>query len=94
MVLIIMQQFYVMNIFLHFFVRRYKNRETVMKIICGVDENASVDVETLESMIKILIADDAPQFKKITEKLGLCWIHEERHYEKMIPVVQYNKDQG
>ena len=63
-----------------------------MKIICGLDEDASVDIETLESMIKILIADDAPQFKKITEKLGLCWIHEERHYKKMIPVVQYNKD--
>lgn len=77
--------------FTAFFVRRYKNRETVMKIICGLDESASVDIEKLESMIKILIADDAPQFKKITENLGLCWIHEERHYEKIIPVVPYNK---
>ncbi len=33
--------------------------------------------------IKQLIVDDAPQFKLITEVLGLCWIHEGRHYKKM-----------
>ncbi|NOT80444.1 MAG: hypothetical protein HOP07_15740 [Bacteriovoracaceae bacterium] len=30
---------------------------------------------------KILICDDAPQFKGILEFLGLCLIHEERHYK-------------
>lgn len=33
----------------------------------------------------ILICDDAPQFKGILEYLGLCWVHEERHYDKLIP---------
>jgi len=33
-----------------------------------------------------LIADDAPQFKKILEYLGLCWIHEGRHYKKLYPI--------
>lgn len=33
----------------------------------------------------ILICDDAPQFKGILEYLGLCWIHEGRHYDKLIP---------
>jgi hypothetical protein len=75
-----------------FFIRRYKNRETVMKILCGIDEDKEVDMTELKTLIKILIADDAPQFKKITEKLGLCWIHEERHYEKLIPVIQNNKE--
>ena len=32
-----------------------------------------------------LIYDDAPQFKGILEYLGLCWIHEGRHYKKLIP---------
>lgn len=32
-----------------------------------------------------LVCDDAPQFKGILEYLGLCWIHEERHYDKLIP---------
>ena len=33
----------------------------------------------------ILICDDAPQFKGILEYLGLCWVHEERHYDKLLP---------
>jgi hypothetical protein len=74
-----------------YFIRRYKNRETVNKILCGVDENEEIDMEKMKTLVKILISDDAPQFKKITEYLGLCWIHEERHYEKMMPVVEYHK---
>ena len=35
--------------------------------------------------INILVCDDAPQFKNITESLGLCWIHEGRHYKKLRP---------
>ena len=73
-----------------YFIRRYKNRETVKKILCGVDETDVVDIDTIKTLIKILICDDAPQFKKLTESLGLCWIHEERHYEKMIPVIPHN----
>jgi len=33
----------------------------------------------------VLVCDDAPQFKGILEYLGLCWVHEERHYDKLIP---------
>jgi hypothetical protein len=32
-----------------------------------------------------LVCDDAPQFKGILEYLGLCWIHEGRHYKKLMP---------
>jgi hypothetical protein len=35
--------------------------------------------------IKILLTDDAQQFKKITELLALCWIHDGRHYKKLSP---------
>ncbi len=38
-----------------------------------------------EDAIDILICDDAPQFKNITELLGLCWVHEGRHYKKLRP---------
>jgi hypothetical protein len=41
--------------------------------------------------IQHLIVDDAPQFKLITEKLGLCWIHEGRHYKKLNPLFKHNK---
>jgi len=38
-------------------------------------------------VIKILMCDDAPQFKLLTEELTLCWIHDGRHYKKLNPVV-------
>jgi len=41
--------------------------------------------------IKHLIVDDAPQFKLITETLGLCWVHEGRHYKKLNPTFSVNK---
>jgi len=36
--------------------------------------------------IRHLIVDDAPQFKLITEEIGLCWVHEGRHYKKLNPM--------
>ena len=36
-------------------------------------------------VVKLLICDDAPQFKWVTEQLALCWIHEGRHYKKLAP---------
>ena len=42
-------------------------------------------------IIKILICDDAPQFKYITELLGLCWVHDGRHYKKIIPFLEDSK---
>lgn len=41
--------------------------------------------------IKQLIVDDAPQFKLITEALGLCWVHEGRHYKKLNPLFKKHK---
>ena len=41
-------------------------------------------------IIKILLCDDAPQFKLLTEYLALCWVHDGRHYKKLPPVVPYN----
>ncbi len=43
-------------------------------------------------IVDILLADDAPQFKKIVEELALCWIHEGRHYNRLDPVVPCSVD--
>ena len=43
-------------------------------------------------IVDILLADDAPQFKKIVEELALCWIHEGRHYNRLEPIVLCNVD--
>jgi len=40
--------------------------------------------------IEVLLTDDAPQFKLITELLALCWVHDGRHYKKLRPVVPSN----
>lgn len=57
-----------------------KKRETIKKYL-----------RKLGIKIQILVTDDAPQFKEITEDLALCWIHEERHYKKMNPFIDYHK---
>jgi hypothetical protein len=38
-------------------------------------------------VIETIVCDDAGQFKLLTDKLALCWIHAGRHYEKLSPVV-------
>ena len=43
------------------------------------------------SVVEILICDDAPQFKLLTEKLGLCWVHDGRNYKKLRPVLSINE---
>jgi Transposase IS66 family len=43
-------------------------------------------------VVRTLVCDDAGQFKLLTEKLALCWIHEGRHYEKLSPVVGRHAD--
>lgn len=51
---------------------------------------ASYHQEEDYPVIKILLADDAPQFKLLTEHLALCWVHDGRHYKKLSPVVPHN----
>jgi hypothetical protein len=48
---------------------------------------AAYHQETGRPVVKILLCDDAPQFKLLTEELGLCWVHDGRHYKKLCPVV-------
>ena len=43
--------------------------------------------------IQLLLCDDAPQFKQITQELALCWVHEGRHYKKLIPIVKEHRQE-
>jgi hypothetical protein len=43
--------------------------------------------QTSVPVIETIVCDDAGQFKLLTEKLALCWIHVGRHYEKLSPVI-------
>jgi len=43
-------------------------------------------------VIPILVSDDAPQFRHLTHKQMLCWIHEGRHYKKLQPQIAYHQE--
>jgi hypothetical protein len=42
-------------------------------------------------VVRLLVCDDARQFRGVTEELGLCWVHEGRHYKKLFPYVAHHK---
>ncbi len=42
--------------------------------------------QTSVPVVETIVCDDAGQFKLLTERLALCWIHAGRHYEKLSPV--------
>ncbi len=44
-------------------------------------------------VVKLLLCDDAPQFKRLTEELALCWVHDGRHYKKLNPIVPAHREQ-
>ena len=43
-------------------------------------------------IIRMLLCDDAPQFKLITEDLSLCWVHDGRLYKKLDPCIPYHRE--
>jgi hypothetical protein len=40
---------------------------------------------------QLLVCDDASQFKRVTDEVALCWIHEGRHYKKLDPQVAHHR---
>jgi regulator of replication initiation timing len=42
-------------------------------------------------VVRLLICDDAPQFKLVTEELALCWVHDGRLYKKLDPCIAYHR---
>ena len=46
--------------------------------------------QTKFPIIDILICDDAREFKLLTKLLGLCWVHDGRHYKKLSPIVPHH----
>ena len=42
-------------------------------------------------VVRLLVCDDARQFKWLTDELALCWVHEGRHYKKLSPYVSYHR---
>lgn len=54
---------------------------------------ASYHHEIGRAIVKVLVCDDAPQFKLLTDDLMLCWVHDGRHYKRLRPVVPSHQEQ-
>ena len=42
-------------------------------------------------VVRLLLCDDAPQFKRVTDEMALCWVHDARYYNKLSPAVDYHR---
>jgi len=49
--------------------------------------------ETGMPIVKVLLGDDAPQFKLITDELSLCWVHDGRHYKRLRPIIPKHQNE-
>jgi len=67
-------------------------RESGERVKSKISEAAAIAAyrKGADRLVKVLLCDDAPQFKLICEMLALCWVHDGRHYKKLRPVYKYN----
>jgi len=63
-------------------------QQTRVKEACAI---AAYREQTDFPIIEKLVCDDAPQFKLLTKYMGLCWIHDGRHYKKLTPIIKSHK---
>ena len=82
---------------------RENGKNKYINIICSVlfaffMVNSRKNGDTIKAMFegqsiagKVLVCDDAPQFKVLTHLIQLCWVHEERLYKKLNPIFSVHK---
>jgi len=63
------------------------------KAIIDAAAVAAYHAELGVPLVHLLVCDDAPQFKWLTEDIGLCWVHEGRHYKKLTPAIGLHRQQ-
>jgi hypothetical protein len=51
---------------------------------------AAYHAEAEAAAVRLLLCDDAPQFNWIAAESALCWVHEGRHYKKLMPVFAHH----
>ena len=43
-------------------------------------------------VVQALVCDDAPQFNWLSREMMLCWVHDGRHYKKLMPVIPLHRE--
>jgi hypothetical protein len=64
--------------------------ENLRKLLKDGLARAAYQTQASWPVVALLICDDAPQFNWLTIELALCWIHDYRHYKKLIPRIPYH----
>jgi hypothetical protein len=64
--------------------------ETARQMVLSAAALAAYHAEEAWRRVRVLVADDAPQFRGIAPELALCWVHEGRHYKKLLPVFAHH----
>ena len=44
------------------------------------------------AVVQVLVCDDAPQFNWLGQEMMLCWVHDGRHYKKLMPVIAVHRE--
>jgi Transposase IS66 family len=58
-----------------------------------IEEAAALAAYHAESgHVRLLVCDDAKQFKLVADELALCWIHDGRHYQSLAPCVPQHRE--
>jgi len=53
---------------------------------------AAYHAQKNDLVVQALVCDDAPQFNWLGQKRMLCWVHEGRHYKKLMPVIGLHRE--
>jgi len=57
-------------------------RQAILNAAAVAAYHAEEDVP----LVRLLVCDDAPQYDGLTAEMAQCWVHEGRHYKKLVPV--------
>jgi hypothetical protein len=71
----------------HLDTHRRKLNEQQRQAILSAAAVAAYHAEVGLPIVRLLLCDDAPQYNWLAEELALCWVHEGRHYKKLMPVL-------
>jgi len=67
------------------------NKQKTNRLVL-LESTAIAAYQALPHAVKFLLTDDAPQYNKIAMYHPLCWIHDGRHYKKLMPVVMSHRN--
>ena len=62
------------------------------KLLLDAAAVAAYHAQRDEPVVQVLVCDDAPQFNWLGKAMMLCWVHEGRHYKKLVPVMGLHRE--